>query len=148
MKLFTLLIATMLSLCCTAQLNLGIAGNNNGVELSAGILAQQIDLQLDFNMPIISTEKSQITKLTVGYQVFLSDKEENYNYSVTPSIGIAGIRKNIFNANKTEITGVNRSIKPIYKLEIGKDSYMGRFVASINYSDALYYGVGIRIFFR
>jgi hypothetical protein len=106
-------------------------------------------MQLSYDAPLISAIKPRITAFTVGRQILITNHyEDEYpdDFSVTPSIGIAYTKLTSFD-NKDNRIDVNKTT-PIYKIEVGKDAYMGRVIGTINYTDRFYFGIGIRAFFR
>ena len=148
MKSIITIFILLISSASFSQVYVAGGGTTNGVEVGAGVLAQDVDIQFSYNMPLTSTVKPMFATLTVGRMFIISDKEDYYNYSITPSVGIVGIDKNIFNKDETEIIEKQKLIKPAFLLELGKDSFGGRFVISAAYSDRFYFGFKVRGFFR
>jgi hypothetical protein len=161
MKFFICIIGLMLiGIATQAQLhpNLGIQLNNSGVEMLLGVKhlkhLEQVDIQFNYNHPIGNDEnlRPRITSLTAGYELLLTNKSDYgqfYNFTFTPSIGLANVNTIVFNEEESDILDIKNRIKPIYKVEIGKDSYCGRFILTASYVDRrTFFGGGIRIILR
>lgn len=134
----------ILSLHVNAQYA-GISIINKGVSVNAGILADKVAIQAALTFPITNLQNANTYSLTAGYQLNLTTYDAD-NYSFTPSIGAALLRSRTWGA-KDAMT-VHQNIKPMYGAELAKDAFMGRVYIQANYSDALYYGIGMKVFFN
>ena len=123
----------------------GVTIINKGIGVNAGILADKVNIQASLTFPIINLENSNTYSLSAGYQINLSNEDVD-NYSFTPSIGAAVVKSRTWDA-KAAVT-VHQKIKLMYGGEVGKDAFMGRVFIQANYSDALYYGIGMKVFFK
>ena len=147
MKLLSIIFLLSLALT-TTNANAQYAGVtiiNKGIGVNAGILADKVNIQASLTFPILNLENSNTYSLTAGYQFNLTNDDVD-NYSFTPSIGAAVIRSRTWDA-KAAVT-VHQNIKPMYGAELGKDAFMGRVFIQANYSDALYCGIGMKVFFN
>lgn len=123
----------------------GVSLINKGMSVNAGILADKVAIQAALTFPITNLQNANTYSLTAGYQLNITNDDAD-NYSFTPFVGAALLRSRTWDA-KDAMT-VHQNIKPMYGAEIAKDAYMGRVFINANYSDALYYGIGIKVFFN
>ena len=123
----------------------GVSLINKGISVNAGILANKVAIQAALTLPITNLENSNTYSLTAGYQLNLTNDDKD-NYSLTPFVGAALLRSRTWDA-KDAMT-VHQNIKPMYGAELAKDAFMGRVFINANYSDALYYGIGMKVFFN
>ncbi|MEO7535860.1 MAG: hypothetical protein ABIU30_18510 [Ferruginibacter sp.] len=150
MKKLFLSVALLITANAFAQPFIGIGATNRGANLQAGILAEKVELTFAAKIPFTRVDIPTVLSLTAGKQFLLSNKDED-NYSLTTSLGIASHTIKDFTKYNADETGASpiitvNTIRIIYGLEIGKDSYLGRFYVAANYCHGFYYGVGIRIF--
>ena len=139
-----LLFMIIISLNVNAQFA-GVSVINKGLGVNAGILTNKVVIQAALTFPIINLENANTYSLSAGYQLNITNDDKD-NYSFTPLIGAARIRSRTWNAK--DAMSVQQSIKAMYGAEFGKDAYMGRVFINANYSDALYYGIGMKVFFN
>ena len=147
MKLLSSIILLSLALTSTntnAQYA-GVSVINKGIGVTAGILANKVNIQAALTFPIMNLENSNTYSLSAGYQLNITNDEED-NYSFTPSIGAALVKSRMWDSKA--VMTVYEQIKLVYGAELGKDAFMGRVFIHANYSDALYYGVGMKVFFK
>lgn len=147
MKLLSTIVLLSLALTSTnakAQYA-GVSIINKGIGVNAGILANNVNIQAALTFPIVNLENSNTYSLSAGYQINLTNDDAD-NYSFTPSIGAALVKSRSWNAKAA--VAVNNKIKPMYGAELAKDAFMGRVFIHANYSDALYYGLGMKVFFK
>lgn len=123
-----------------AGLSIGYLEEASGIELSTG-----------YNVPVLRNDRPWLFSLTLGKRVLLSQNETD-NFSITPSIGYALYSVKDFSAYENDKEGGDikqvKEIRPFYKLELGKDWYLGRLFISANYCKRPFYGVGIRAFIK
>ena len=149
LPILTLLVAVS-TVALFAQPFLGLGITNKGANFQAGALVKGFELTGAYRLPLTSNETAKIASLSIGKQILLSHNEQD-NYSITPSLGYANCRYQDFeayNADPTGRTGITQvnEFKPIYGIEIGKDSHLGRVYLSANYCGAAYFGAGIKMF--
>ena len=123
----------------------GVSLINKGMSVNAGILADKVAIQAALTFPITNLQNANTYSLTAGYQLNLTNDDAD-NYSLTPFVGAALLRSRTWDA-KDAMT-VYQNIKPMYGAELAKDAFMGRVFINANYSDALYYGIGMKVFFN
>jgi len=133
-----------------AQPFIGIGLLNKGAQFQLGMLSGEggISVSLAVKKPFTHNDKPTVISLNVGKEILLSHNDED-NYSVTPSFGLGNYRVkdySLYDTGKDEIIQVSE-IKPVYGIEIGKDSYLGRLYINANYCKGLYYGIGFKMFF-
>ena len=143
-KKMLLLFMIIISLNVNAQFA-GVSVINKGIGVNAGILINNVNIQAGLTFPIVNLENSNTYSLTAGYQLNLTNDDKD-NYSFTPLIGAALIKSRTWDAK--DAMSVHQNIKAMYGAELGKDSYMGRVFINTNYADALYYGIGMKVFFN
>jgi len=147
MKKITTALFVIMSLSATAQPFLGLGLNNRGGSIQLGILAQGIEITAAYKTPFSRTDVPSVASLSIGKQILLSNKEDD-NYSITPAIGFASYRMKDFtkyDQGSDEIIQVSE-FKPIYGIEVGKDSYMGRVFISASYCKSAWFGIGVKVF--
>ena len=139
----TLIIASFSAQC---QVNFGVqAITSASVGISFSYLSKNAVLSLGYKTSFISAITPSIVSANFGYQINLSNWDED-NYCVTPSFGVAHYAvKKLLPKNGVEQIS---SFHPIYSIELGKDLYLGRFIATINYCNGFYAGVGIKAYLR
>lgn len=131
-----------------AQITVGIQGTTNGVDFAVGGIAHSFDLQFGYNMTR-QTEKPRIFTILLGKEISLSDRESKTNYTyITPSIGYGYYEKDILNADKSDIIGIDDKDVFAYKIEFGRDIHYGRFITTFNYTNKFYIGFGMRALIR
>ena len=145
MKVLTALL--LISLPTFAQPYFAIGLQNKGFNMSTGILAEKIDVQIRFKVPLTSAEESKQLSATIGRMILISNNDDD-NYLITPSIGAAWLKSTDFteydiNPNKGPVS--IQKFKPVYALELGKDAYKGRLSLTAQYSDKMYWGVNMRV---
>lgn len=149
-KFLSLIACTLIIAASYCQPFAGLGLTNKGVNFQAGALISGIEITAAAKRPYSRNDIPLIYSLSVGKQILLTDNQED-NYSITPSIGYANYRIKDFTAYDKDPTGATGPVQistftPIYGLELGKDSYMGRVFISANYCKGLYFGMGIKIF--
>ncbi len=126
---------------------IGIGATNNGIQLSAGALSGNVDMQFKYQLPLFSLEAPQIVSITIGRMIPLTTIDK---FSITPSIGYAWLKNKDFSlyglsTREDNIITVQR-FKPTASLEFGKDYWMGRIAINYTYCDANYFGISMRCF--
>jgi hypothetical protein len=147
LPLLTVIICLSTAIAAVAQPFLGLALNDKGGTVQLGVLANGIDITAAYKTPFTKNDVAKIASLSIGKQLLLSHKEED-NYTITASFGFANYRVKDFtkyDAGSDDITQVNE-LHPMYGLEVGKDSYMGRVFISASYCKGMTYGIGIKMF--
>jgi len=150
-KIILIIVMCFIYITSFAQPYIGMLATNKGVGFQIGVLSESGGLELSAasNMPLLSNTTPTILSINIGKQ-FLLTKNDDDNYSITPSVGFSSYNyKNFTEYDKIprgDIIQVSE-IKPIYRIEIGKDSYLGRVFVSANYCKGFYYGVGMKFFF-
>ena len=161
MRKFFISIILLLIIHCSvlAQPYIGTSVINKGFGATAGILADKFDLAFNFQRPFTCVMSPTSTSLSLGYMINITNDEED-NYTITPSFGIVNSKfKVIVPANtrydKYEDATPYERLKTIrtgnayYNIELGKDAYMGRvFIKSTYFTNHLYYGIGMKVFFN
>ena len=146
--IFNLLL--IVSMTGYSQGYVSIGGTNAGIQVGVGILANNLDIQLKYQLPLISLEIPKILSFNVGYRILLSSNEID-NFSITPSVGYAYLRSKDFSLYNTSPTLdkilVIEEFKPMYNVEIGKDWHMGRLSFTYTYCNRSCYGLTIKCFF-
>ncbi|MBC7417506.1 MAG: hypothetical protein H7325_05060 [Pedobacter sp.] len=147
MKLLSTIVLLSLALISTNAIAqyAGVSIINKGIGVNAGILANNVNIQAALTFPIVNLENSNTYSLSAGYQINLTNDDAD-NYSFTPSIGAALVKSRKWDSKA--VMTVYEQIKLVYGAELGKDAYMGRVFIHANYSDALYYGLGMKVFFK
>lgn len=148
--LITLQLILIISIPSFSQPYFGIGLQNKGFNMSAGIVADNIDAQIMFKTPLTSAEESKVLSLTIGRMINITNKDED-NYSITPLIGLGWSKYQDFSQydldDKAAIIDVNK-FSGVYGLEIGKDAHVGRISLMGRYCGSkMYYGVTMRVFF-
>lgn len=141
-----LLIITTVSGLSQGYVSLG--ATNKGAQFSAGVLANNVDINIRYQLPLVSTEIPKILSFNVGHRILLSNYETD-NFSITPSIGYAYLKNKDFSLYGTSIEDkiiVVEQFKPVFNLEIGKDWYMGRLSFNYTYCNDNYYGISFKCF--
>lgn len=127
--------------------------NTKNVGLSIGYLEEQsgIEVSTGYHVPVLRTDRPWIFDLSLGKRILLSQNEKD-NFSITPSIGYAQYSIKDFSAYDNEKEGGDikqiKEIRPVYKLELGKDWHLGRLYISANYCKSPFLGIGIRAFIK
>ena len=131
-----------------SQVYVSMGAVNNGVQVGVGALAANVDIQLRYQRPIFNIQSPTVTSFTIGRMINITGNEED-NFTVTPSIGYAHLKRKDFTRYNSEdkITNVEL-FKAVYGLEVGKDWFMGRASITYSYSDKSYVGATIRFFFN
>ncbi len=145
---------------------LKFAATNKGLECSIGAISGDggFESTLSYKFSMTRVDKPQIVSITIGKQILLTHEEED-NYSITPVVGYGYLRWKDFSLYDAAIpsnTGsaaggplpevYNEGImsmregRPVFGLELGKDSYMGRVGLTANWCKDFYFGVNLRIF--
>ena len=120
-----------------------VQATNQGSGFGVGVLASNIEVQAGFNMPLRKTNVPHIMYVRGGYQIDLND------FSVTPSIGIADYKVKDFSDwdKGGSVISINKTL-PIFSVEAGKDMNIGRLFISANYCQNIFFGIGIKGFFK
>lgn len=129
---------------------------NKGIEARLGYLGERIGISAGVQMPITQVEAPTIFSLAIERAIYFSSEENGY--CLTPSFGVAGIKRKQFVPAGQYVKEYDRvfeydtyqkvtDIKPYYSLEIGKDAHLGRFFVKGVYSGGMFYAVGMRLFF-
>lgn len=119
-------------------------GTTKGFAMTIGVQTPEgIQIAGGYNVSITKADVPDLFYGNVGYNILLTRNDED-NFSLTPTIGAAHSSVQVFDAkdNSTTVKG----IKPIFGLELGKDWNMGRLFVSANYCGRAYYGIGIKAF--
>lgn len=141
-----ILIALIISKNCFGQGYIGIGATNNGVQVSAGVLADNVDVQLKYQLPLFSLEVPKVMSFTIGRMILLSNNDAD-NFSITPSVGYAYLKSKDFTLYDRENKIITvEALKPVLGVEIGKDWWMGRVSVNYTYCNANYLGVSMRCF--
>ncbi len=144
--LFTLYIL-VISFAASAQPAIGMQYSSKGYGLTVGYLNNnKIEITAGYNVSVLVHNVPDIYYSTIGYKIELSDYEKD-NFSLTPSAGY-GIYSLRSYDEKNYFVAKNKSNKPFYGMELGKDWYMGRLSLHVNYCGMLYYGVGIKAYIK
>lgn len=121
-------------------------GTTKGVAMTLGYQSYSgLQIAGGYNVPFTNSTHATLVYANVGYNYIL-DNEDQDNFSLTPTIGIAHSSVQVFDTRDNPITIV--SVRPIYGMEFGKDWHMGRLFVSANYCQKFYYGIGIKAFFK
>ncbi|MFZ4769019.1 MAG: hypothetical protein ACOYLO_02480 [Ferruginibacter sp.] len=149
MKPLIITLILIISIPTFAQPYFGIGLQNKGYNMNAGILVDKIDAQISFKTPLSSAEEAKIIITSIGRMFNISNMVTD-NYSFTPSIGAAWVKRTDFTEYdlKSSMGPVSiNKFMPAYGLEIGKDAYNGRISLVAKYIDKMYCGVNMRVFF-
>jgi len=138
----------IISFPCKSQVYLGISGTNKGTSQTIGWLSDiGIDLNVNYKSSLLKADVARILSFNIGKRIELSQN----NFNVTPYIGIANYRNKDFRAydidRKNEVIQINET-GLIYRLELGKDWYMGRLYIEGTYCNGFYFGAGIKAFIQ
>lgn len=134
-----LLILMLISTASFSQPFMGLGGGNKGANGYVGVVAEKLQLQLSYQVPLISEETPSVASLNIGYVI-------GNTWSITPLVGLAWTKRKDFTlydkgGEITTLTG----FKPLYGFEAGYSQYMGKvFIFANNFS----YGVGVKIIFK
>jgi hypothetical protein len=139
----------LISSIAGAQTFIGLSAGSNGAGVSVGYLsAPGIEVSAGYSMPLISAEKPHVFYAAIGKQLLLTQNEED-NFSITPSVGIAhSSRKDFTEYDKGGPILTIENTKPLYSIEIGKDWYHGRLFVSGSYCGVFSVSVGMRAFIK
>jgi len=140
----------LISITTPAQPFIGLQLFNQGAGIQLGYLVNKIEFTAAYKTPITRNDIPAFASLSIGKQILLSNAPAD-NFSITPSIGIANYRVQDFtkyNADPLGLAAIEQvsKIMPMYSIELGKDSYLGRYFISAGYCGAMYYGIGLKIF--
>jgi hypothetical protein len=143
-------ILLIISTTTFAQPYLGVGIQNKGMNMTAGVVAGGMEVNLKYQFPLTRADEKRILSATIGKMVLLSNYDED-NYSATLQVGPAWVKYNDYlkydASEYGEVIAVSE-VKPLVGLEIGKDSYMGRISLTASYCMQSYYGASMRIFFN
>ncbi|MBC7509880.1 MAG: hypothetical protein H7320_14205, partial [Ferruginibacter sp.] len=128
-----------------------LGGTNKGIQASVGVLANNLDFNIKYQLPLVSTEIPKILSFNIGPRINLTWYETD-NFNITPSLGYAYLRSKDFSLYNTS-PNLDKIIlieefKPVFNLELGKDWYMGRLAVNYTYCNGNYYGISIKCFFN
>lgn len=137
MKLIIMLMLVSTASFSQPFMGLGIA--NKGASGYVGVVAEQLQLQLSYQVPLISAETPTVGSLSVGYVI-------GEAWSITPIVGGAWWHREDFSeydkgGEIQELSG----IKLLYGFEAGYSRYMGKaFIFANNFG----YGAGIKFILK
>jgi hypothetical protein len=164
-----LLLCVISGVTLSAQPFIKFAATNKGFETSIGALSKDggIESTLSYKFSMIQADKPSILSIAVGKQILISGYDEN-NYSITPTIGYGYLHwKDFSKYDAAECPPPNslppgtsagplpivddaiiemKAYKPVFGVEVGKDSYMGRVGLTANWCNEFYFGINLRIF--
>jgi len=147
MKTFLTTLIIAASITAQSQPFFGLSAGNGGITYQAGALAESIEITAAYKMPLSKNDRPSVLSISVGKQILLTNNESD-NYSITPTIGFANYRVKDFtkyDQGSDEIIQVSE-FKPVFGLEVGKDSHMGRVFISANYCKVAWFSIGIKVF--
>lgn len=150
-KIITFIVIAITILLCFAdnlfsQSFIGFYAGNKGLNLQGGAIVSNIEIKGSYQQGI--KPYANIGTVQVGYQILVTDYEQD-NYSVTPSIGYGYFKvKDFSQYDKTGSIINKEGGRPVYGIEVGLDKFLGRYFISGNYCNGLYFGIGIKAFFR
>ena len=146
MKKLLLMVCILITVNTYSQPFASFEGTTNGFAMTVGVQTiDGIQISAGYNKPLSSSEKPTLFYGNAGYNIFLSNYDED-NFTLTPTIGAAQSSVKVFDVNDNSTT--IKDIKPIYGLELGKDWNMGRLFISANKCIKMFYGIGIKAFFK
>lgn len=155
-KLLSFVLFTILTMTVFSQGYTGVSLTNKGIAAEIGYVTHTIDIGVGFRYS--GGDTYRMNSVTIGkrftfYSGENEDDEENFNTSITPSVGYT------YHKFKSETTKneSNRSMvfdstfsAPIFKLQIEKsiaNAHRVKLFTSINYIQTAYYVLGIRFYF-
>jgi hypothetical protein len=148
MKTLTTLLILIITLPCVAQPYVALGLQNKGFNMSSGIVSPEgVDIGVQFKTPLSMADQASILSMTIGKQINFNEEEDGY--SITPQIGGGWLRVKDFTLYDKDpvLPVIQRSyIRPVYGIELNKDSYMGRMSLVVKYIDKVYYGVTMKVF--
>ena len=151
MKYIINLLLIITTLQGLSQGYVAMGGTNKGIQVSAGVLANNLDFSIKYQLPLISLEVPKILSFTVGPRINLS-RYETDNFSITPSVGYAYLSRKDFSLYGTSESEdkiiLIEEFKPVFNMELGKDWYMGRLSFTYTYCNRSYYGIIIKCFLK
>lgn len=122
-----------------AQPFIGLGIGNKGASGIAGLQAENVQLQLSYQVPFLSAETPTVTALSAGYAI-------GSDWSITPLVGMAWTtRKDFTEYDKGGEIITTSVLKPMYGFEAGYAQHIGKaFIAVNNFG----YGAGIKFIFK
>ena len=148
-----LLTTLTLLMCLTtfAQPFITIGLSNKGFTPQLGIHSNGVIFTLATKLPLTHTDVPVIHSFTIGKEFLLSHADED-NYTIGLHAGPALYRVKDFTKYDADPTGLTPIVqvsrfKMMFSVELGKDSYMGRWFIYANYCGAPFFGAGVKAFF-
>lgn len=129
-----------------AQPYIGLGVTNKGANYSAGVLAENVDFKLSYQMPFTRNDNKRITSFSIGRQFVANEK-----YAITPAIGYGYRTWKNFDAYDNDPSGKTpiqtmTDFKPLIGLDIGINSHAGSLFTFVNYCGNVYVGIGLRVY--
>jgi len=150
MKTIITITAILISFTAMSQPFLGLQVNDKGGMVQLGALIETIEITASYKTPFTREDVAKVASLTIGKLIYLSGNDKD-NYSISLHAGYANYRVKDFkayDADKTGVTGITQvnEYQPVFAIEAGKDSYLGRVFVSAHYCKGFWYGLGIKMF--
>lgn len=150
MKTLLFISALLISISTLSQPFISLGATNRGIEFQFGILAAPIEFTIIKLQSLLKNNAPSVLSVSLGKQ-FLLTRNEQDNYSVTPAIGIAQYKVKDYGPYNADPLGnteplIIADLKAYYRIELGKDSYMGRVFISATYCKGMIYGIGLKMF--
>lgn len=144
MKTFFTLVLLSISFLCHSQLFVGIGVSTKGGSITAGMAENNTAIAIAHDYPFFKAAIATVTSFSVTQSFDLTSYETD-NFKLTAGIGIASTRYKEFIA---ENVIQHKAILPLYTIEFSKDWYLGRLYVDAKYCGGIYYGIGMKGFFR
>ena len=114
----------------------------------------------------MQADKPNVLSITIGKQILITNYEED-NYSITPTIGYGYLKWKDFSKYDAAVyptrdtSAIPRggplpivddeimeitALRPVFGIEVAKDSYMGRIGLTANWCKEFYFGINMRVF--
>lgn len=145
-KMFTLMVMILLWCNAFSQGYLSTSVMKNGLAANIGFLSGKTDINFGVQFPLTEITTPAIYHIEVGRMINLTNHEEGNDYSITPSIGAAFLKRKEVVTKPYEYLKTVSKTSAYYSLELGKDAYMGRVFLKTVYCGNIYYSVGMRLF--
>lgn len=133
------------------QVFTGLSLANKGAVIQLGAMIDKTELKASYTFPLLKNTNARILDLRIG-QKFDITQNESDNYSIMPYLGYGYLRWNDYSNYDNDATGKAAIVqmnefKPIYGLQIGKDSHAANVYLFGQYCKTAYYGIGIKIYY-
>lgn len=143
MKQLFLLILISTPFLCNAQAFFGVEILNKGAGANVGFIANSIHLQVGGIVPLSKTENPTVKYLSLGYEITGND------FYLTPMVGYSSNeRKDLSQFQSEGKVATLKQSTQFYRIEIGKERFMGRYYAAVSYAKSLSFGIGIKVLFK